>query len=544
MTDAGPSPKDGSIPTIPENSPLQTNGVGPHEVENTESFEEVQLAESQKASSLLVATESPARSKTPKPQLNEPSSSLPSISKDRPDLTQQDQTPINNHQNGTSAPDTQPDLAESSSKPQAAKPKKKPRKRKSINWPRKPRRSSDEINKQRNEEAQAQQSPEPEPEPEPELEQEPEPESEPELPEQPRHSPARKRRKSKSIDEQPEEQEAESAAATEEREELGVTGEAIELNETTARIPEKKGPKRTKRKSVSQTKKKSKTPRTQPIEQQPEDENEVDEEAEDVEQENVGKSTPEEPEPESSRKTRNKRKSTRQGPTRTRRPLVTVQEEPETQAENEDRQEEPPQQAAPRKKQRKPRQTNSETEPRNGSFPVTVHRLANVSALDAVSESDKSSNEAGSSDELSTKQKFPNRGGVNPADVLSQICRETLDKTLSALENGIANETQASRRAEFTRKRKAVEAFSAELEGRLFDMSEVLDSNFSLAMGLRRAKKEMMDSRSKLMDIRRQREDIALKMDEVRRKHLEEETMQTVSLEPRFSSHPLYFGQG
>lgn len=459
--------------------------------------------------------------------MNEPISSLSSTSKDGLDLKQREQTPINNYQNGTLDIDTQPDLAESSSKPQATKPRKKARKRKSVSWPKKRRRSSDEINKQRNEEAQEQA-----PEPEPESEQE----SEPELPEQPQHSPARKWRKPKSIDEHQGEQEAEPAAVTEETEETGISEEATGLKETAARIPEKKGPKSTKRQSVLPRKKKTKTPRAPSIEQQPEDEIEIEEEPEDVE-ENVDRSTPDEPEPEPSRKARNKRKSTRQGPTNTRHSLETVQEEPEAQAEDEDGRAESPQQTAPRKKPRKTRQPNSETESRKGTFPVTVHRLANVSALDAVYESDKSSNEAGSSDELSAKQKFPNRGGVNPADVLSQICRETLDKTLSALENGIASETQAARRAEFTRKRKAVEAFSDELEGRLFDMSEILDSNFSLAMGLRGAKKEMMESRGKLMDIRRQREEVALRMDEVRRKHLEEETMQTVSFFPPF--HPI-----
>lgn len=181
-----------------------------------------------------------------------------------------------------------------------------------------------------------------------------------------------------------------------------------------------------------------------------------------------------------------------------------------------------------RQPQRKPR------EPRGETVPVTVHRLTNASALGAMYvDADGSGDEEGeSADELSSRQKtkLPNRGGVNPADVLSQICRETLEKTLTTLKNGIANETNPTRRAEWTRKRKAVEAFSSELDGRLLDLSEMLDSNFVLGVQLKKAKREMMDLRSHLYQVRRERESIALQMDAVRAKHMEEENAKTVSL--------------
>jgi hypothetical protein len=176
---------------------------------------------------------------------------------------------------------------------------------------------------------------------------------------------------------------------------------------------------------------------------------------------------------------------------------------------------------------RKPR------EPRGETVPVTVHRLFNPSALGAMYTSAGSGDEdEESADELSTRQKtkLPNRGGVNPADVLSQICRETLEKTLTALNNGIANETNTQRRAEWTRKRRAVEAFGSELDGRLLDLSEMLDSNFVLGVQLRKTKREMMDLRSHLYKVRRERESIALQMDAVRGKHMEEENARKVSL--------------
>ncbi|GKZ79158.1 hypothetical protein AnigIFM56816_003033 [Aspergillus niger] len=179
-----------------------------------------------------------------------------------------------------------------------------------------------------------------------------------------------------------------------------------------------------------------------------------------------------------------------------------------------------PTEEAPPPKKRKPRQ------PRGETVPVTVHRFVNATALGEGPEPEESSDEEEESAEgLTAKQKtkLVSRGGVNAADVLSQICRETLEKTLATLKNGIANEGNAARRAEWTRKKKAVEAYGTELEGRLFELSEMLDSNFVLGRQIKKSKREMMDLRSRLYRVRKEREDVALQMDAVRRKHSEEE---------------------
>ncbi|KAJ6187190.1 hypothetical protein N7519_002098 [Penicillium mononematosum] len=191
--------------------------------------------------------------------------------------------------------------------------------------------------------------------------------------------------------------------------------------------------------------------------------------------------------------------------------------DPEPEPETEHQPEPEPTQEQPRRKTR---------EPRGETVPVTVYRLANVNSLGGkASTADGSGDEEESADELTTHQraKIPNRGGVNPADVLSQICRETLEKTLNTLKDGIANEANATRRAEWSRKRKAVEVFGSELESRLMDLSGILDSNFVLGVQLKKAKREMMDLRNHLYRVRRERENIALQMDAVRSRHIEGE---------------------
>ncbi|KAL4793174.1 hypothetical protein BDV19DRAFT_367111 [Aspergillus venezuelensis] len=175
--------------------------------------------------------------------------------------------------------------------------------------------------------------------------------------------------------------------------------------------------------------------------------------------------------------------------------------------------------------QTQPRAPKRKREPRGETVPITVHRLANAASLSGEILESTSEDERESPDEISNKQttKLPTRGGVNPADVLAQICRETLEKTITTLKNGIANENNTAKRAEWSLRRKAVEAFGSELEGRLFDLSQTLDSNFMLSAKVKKAKRNMMDLRARLDRVRREREAVALKMDAVRREHSKEE---------------------
>lgn len=96
-----------------------------------------------------------------------------------------------------------------------------------------------------------------------------------------------------------------------------------------------------------------------------------------------------------------------------------------------------------------------------GSIPITVHRLSRIRAL-AIEDDDQ--------DILAGPAPFPKKTGVNAIDVLSQICREMIAKAVDTLGRGANNEGHEGRKAEWKRKRKAVEMFGGELDGRLFQM--------------------------------------------------------------------------
>lgn len=175
---------------------------------------------------------------------------------------------------------------------------------------------------------------------------------------------------------------------------------------------------------------------------------------------------------------------------------------------------------------------------REGTVAITVHRLADTSALDATApESDASSDET---DELDTRKTFPRRAGVNAADVLGQICQEIVDKHLTGLSNSVANESNQTKRGEAGRQRKAVEAYGSQLQGRLFELSELLESNFALGVKLKKAKRETTEMRNRLLEVRRQRHEVALRMDAVRQKHSAEESAKMVCLSTKYSLDTLY----
>lgn len=151
--------------------------------------------------------------------------------------------------------------------------------------------------------------------------------------------------------------------------------------------------------------------------------------------------------------------------------------------------------------------------PSKSTFPILTHRLTNISALPTITEEvETESDEPQAS--ASVGMKFPTRSTPNAIDVLSQICRETIETTLSKLAAG--GNTSGK---EVKRKRNAIEAFGQELDSRLFDMSAAVEHRLTLEARVKRARKEKLDLQARWIDVRRQREEIALKCDDIRARH-------------------------
>jgi hypothetical protein len=95
----------------------------------------------------------------------------------------------------------------------------------------------------------------------------------------------------------------------------------------------------------------------------------------------------------------------------------------------------------------------------------------------------------------------------NPADVMAQIILEISSKYITA------SSTPASRQ------RRLLHAFHNILQDSLFDISAAQNAVHALTGRLRTVKRESGDKRAEILSVKKDREEIARKMDNVRSKH-------------------------
>lgn len=153
-------------------------------------------------------------------------------------------------------------------------------------------------------------------------------------------------------------------------------------------------------------------------------------------------------------------------------------------------------------------------------IPVTVYRLtAPRKTADDASQIDEL--------ELPTPSAVANTRlpTVNAVDILAQITSEMTTRMAGSLLQQAADvgTSDKPRRAELTRRARTVEAFATELADRLFDLTEAVDAGEALRGRVRAALKEKVALRAEFLGVRREREDVALQMDAVRRAHMEAE---------------------
>ncbi|KAB2572298.1 hypothetical protein DBV05_g9038 [Lasiodiplodia theobromae] len=119
----------------------------------------------------------------------------------------------------------------------------------------------------------------------------------------------------------------------------------------------------------------------------------------------------------------------------------------------------------------------------------------------------------------------PRLPAVNPVDILAQVTTELIARMNDSLIRQAAEvgTSDKPRRAELKRRSGVVQAFSTELADRLFELTEAVDSGEALRVRLKAATKEKVALRSEFLGIRKEREQVALRMDAVRQAHMEAE---------------------
>lgn len=166
------------------------------------------------------------------------------------------------------------------------------------------------------------------------------------------------------------------------------------------------------------------------------------------------------------------------------------------------------------------RQERAKSKPSKATFPILTHRLTNLGSLPTITEEVEDGKDTPVEAEAESQPtRIPSRSQPNPVDVLSQICRETISNLIETLGKTTTNADRAASKS----KRSALEAFGQDLDDELFQLSEAVENRINLESRVRKAKRDKSSLQAEYMQIRKEREQIALKCDAVRRQHWEYE---------------------
>lgn len=303
-----------------------------------------------------------------------------------------------------------------------------------------------------------------------------------------------------------------------------------------------KSPERQSKKKQGKAKRK---PSPVPAQEEPEDSEELEEEQP---EEQVSEEPQEPEEPEEAEEIHEIEAAQRLGRKRPRRSLIAPgspdQEKQQPEGEEEPaakrrRNEGPPQSPAsqqrPKTKKEKRQQAaekskkptakrktkapgeDGEDELQGGSVPVVVQRFTKKVRLENADGEEGTDILA-----LGSAIPFANRAGVNAVDVLSQMCDEMIDGLLTNLTEKASAAEDTTNRREFRTMTRALEAFREELRLRLLEHTIALDTLYALQKRVKATQKTKLALRQEILEIRAEREQVALKMDAVRIKHEEE----------------------
>ena len=154
----------------------------------------------------------------------------------------------------------------------------------------------------------------------------------------------------------------------------------------------------------------------------------------------------------------------------------------------------------------------------DAAIPITIYRLFHPkprSHTDIEGGEDSASAAAAA---INSSIRLP---GVNAVDVLAQITEEILSRQITGFHEQSQIAVSQTVRSELKRKRGVVQLFNASLSDRLFELTEAVDAGTALKGRLKEVLREKLRLREEFISIRKQREDLALKMDEIRTEHRE-----------------------
>ena len=145
--------------------------------------------------------------------------------------------------------------------------------------------------------------------------------------------------------------------------------------------------------------------------------------------------------------------------------------------------------------------------PKN-SIPITIYGPPSP----ASSRSDASDVE---DDPLAKIQVLPPVKTINPVDVLSQICREMIQKTSDSL----AEKAQQNRerRSDYTRRKKTVDMYGSELNARLLQLTKALNTNNALTTRLRESTKKVRALKKDIKAVEQEREEVKKRREEAQK---------------------------
>ncbi|KEY67582.1 hypothetical protein S7711_08255 [Stachybotrys chartarum IBT 7711] len=134
---------------------------------------------------------------------------------------------------------------------------------------------------------------------------------------------------------------------------------------------------------------------------------------------------------------------------------------------------------------------------------------------------------------------YANRGGESVVDVFAQVCEEVIASALAQFEQLAADATDNAKRKEYRVKMRAVEAYREELSSRLLEHAIRINHWHSLRKRVRHVQKEKLALREEILRLKAEREQVALRMDQVRIKHEDDTKESTYRLNASALMHDI-----